>query len=268
MTNPLGIDPNLISLHLGDFHLQVRWYSVMYILGYVLGSYLLVKLSKSKFLPLTKVQIDQYVIHLIIGMIVGARIVYCFVYDFPGLMQNPLSLFEIWKGGLSFHGAVLGMVIATWLTSKKLNISFFIISDAMALAGTPGLFFGRIGNFVNGELYGRVTDVPWGMVFPEGGPIPRHPSMLYEGLMEGVVLTMILWFFVKRVRNYGMMGTIFLAGYGVFRFIVEFYREPDPQMGYVLFNFFTTGQVLCFLMIIASFVFYRISQIRPVRISQ
>ncbi|MDH4467519.1 MAG: prolipoprotein diacylglyceryl transferase [Bacteriovoracaceae bacterium] len=264
--NPLGIDPNLISWHLGDFHLQVRWYSVMYITGYIVGSYLLGRLAARKFLPLSKVAIDQYVINLIIGMIIGARVTYCFIYDFPALVKNPFSLFEVWKGGLSFHGAVIGMVLATWKISKKFHVPFFVISDSMALAGTPGLLFGRIGNFINGELFGRVTDVSWGVIFPEGGPLPRHPSMLYEGVMEGIVLSLVLWFLLKKVKYYGYIGAAFLAGYGFFRFIVEFFREPDPQMGYVLFDFFTTGQILCFLMLIPAFIVYRLANHYKIKI--
>jgi phosphatidylglycerol:prolipoprotein diacylglycerol transferase len=159
----------------------------------------------------------------------------------------------VWKGGLSFHGAVVGMCTVTWWFAKKNGLHFFHIGDCMAVAGSPGLFFGRMGNFINGELYGRVTDSWLGVVFPGAGPFPRHASQLYEGVLEGLVLFGILFIVHKRERFYGVVSSVFLLGYGVFRFIVEFFREPDAQLGYY-FGFLTMGQLLCLCMIIGSFV--------------
>jgi phosphatidylglycerol:prolipoprotein diacylglycerol transferase len=164
-----------------------------------------------------------------------------------------MDMLAVWKGGLSFHGAVFGMCMATWIFARKNNLHFFQIADCMAVAGSPGLFFGRMGNFINGELYGRVTDSWAGVVFPGAGVFPRHPSQLYEGFSEGILLFIILFVIHKRERFYGVASSVFLLGYGVFRFVVEFFREPDSQLGYY-FGYFTMGQILCFLMIVGSFV--------------
>ena len=163
----------------------------------------------------------------------------------------------MWKGGLSFHGAVFGMCISTYLFARKNKVHFFQLADCLAVAGGPGLFFGRMGNFINGELYGRVTDSWAGIIFPGGGPFPRHPSQLYEGVLEGIVLFFILFWVHRRQKIYGIVSAVFLLGYGTFRFIVEFFREPDSQLGYY-FGYFTMGQFLCLAMIILSYGIYRL----------
>lgn len=240
-------DPVIFSLG----PVQVRWYGLMYVLGFVVGGFILKRLARRNFWPLPVESIDKYITTIIIGMFIGARLVYVFVYNWDYYSNNLLDLLAVWKGGLSFHGAVLGMCIATWLFARKHKLHFFQLGDCMAVAGTPGLLFGRIGNFINGELYGRVTDSWAGVVFPDGGPFPRHPSQLYEGLLEGIVLFALLYVVHKRERFYGVCSALFLAGYGVFRFIVEFFREPDAQLGY-FFGFLTMGQILCLLMLPAS----------------
>lgn len=242
------IDPVIFSLG----PLQVRWYGAMYVIGFLVGGAILKHLCDKKFWPLPKEAIDKYITWIIIGMFLGARIFYTFIYNWDYYSENLGDILAVWKGGLSFHGAVVGMCIATWLFAKKHNLHFFQIADSMALAGSPGLFFGRMGNFINGELYGRVTDSWAGVVFPGAGPFPRHPSQLYEGVLEGILLFFILYAVHKRERFYGVASSTFLLGYGVFRFIVEFFREPDSQLGYY-FGYFTMGQILCFLMIIGSF---------------
>lgn len=250
--NENWIDPVIFSVG----PLQVRWYGAMYVMGFVVGGFILKYLSKKKFWPLSVEAIDKYITWLIIGMFLGARTFYVFIYNWEYYSNNLVDIFSVWKGGLSFHGAVVGMSIATWLFAKKNKLHFFQIADCMAVAGAPGLFFGRMGNFINGELYGRVTDSWAGVVFPGGGPFPRHPSQLYEGLLEGIVLFFILFFVHKREKFYGVVSAVFLLGYGVFRFIVEFFREPDAQLGYY-FNYFTMGQFLCLGMVIASYFIYR-----------
>jgi phosphatidylglycerol:prolipoprotein diacylglycerol transferase len=233
--------------------IQVRWYGAMYVLGFVVGSFILKYLAKKKFWPLSQDDIDKYVTWLIVGMFLGARLFYVFLYNWEYYSVNPADIFSVWKGGLSFHGAVVGMCMVTWWFAKKNGLHFFHIGDCMAVAGTPGLFFGRMGNFINGELYGRVTDSWLGVVFPGAGPFPRHASQLYEGLLEGLVLFGILFIIHKRQRFYGVVSSVFLLGYGVFRFIVEFFREPDAQLGYY-FGLLTMGQLLCIGMILGSFL--------------
>lgn len=247
--NQEWIDPVIFSVG----PLQVRWYGAMYVLGFLVGSALLKYLSDKKFLPISKDSIDNYVTTLIIGMFLGARLFYVTLYNWEYYSVNLLDVFSVWKGGLSFHGAVFGMCMATWYFAKKHGLHFFQIADSMAVAGSPGLFFGRMGNFINGELYGRVTDSWAGVVFPGAGPFPRHPSQLYEGILEGIVLFLILFAVFKRERFYGVCSSVFLLGYGVFRFIVEFFREPDTQLGYYL-GYFTMGQILCFCMIVGSYL--------------
>lgn len=243
------IDPVIFSLG----PLQVRWYGALYVVGFLVGGYILAHLAKKNFWPLPKTKIDEYITTIIIGMFFGARLFYVFLYNWDYYSLHLGDIFSVWKGGLSFHGAVFGMCMATWIFARKHDLHFFQIADCMAVAGSPGLFFGRMGNFINGELYGRVTDSWAGVVFPGAGPFPRHASQLYEGILEGIVLFLILYAVHKRERFYGVCSATFMLGYGVFRFIVEFFREPDSQLGYYL-GYFTMGQILCFLMIPGAFI--------------
>jgi phosphatidylglycerol:prolipoprotein diacylglycerol transferase len=242
--NQEWMDPVIFSLG----PLQVRWYGAMYVMGFLIGGAILKYLADKKFWPLPKEAIDKYVTMLIIGMFLGARLFYILFYNWEYYSVNLIDVFAVWKGGLSFHGAVFGMCTATWIFARKNNLHFFQIGDCMAVAGSPGLLCGRLGNFINGELYGRVTDSWAGIVFPGGGPFPRHPSQLYEGFLEGIVLFVILFYIHKRERFYGVVSAFFLLGYGTFRFIVEFFREPDSQLGFYL-GYFTMGQILCFCML-------------------
>lgn len=261
--NPLGIDPAIIRIDsfLGLFPIEVRWYGLMYVLSYVLGSFLLKRLSDQGFLPMNKKQIDQYVTSLMIGMFLGARFFYVFIYNWDYYAHNLSDIIAIWKGGLSFHGALFGMCLATLWMAKRVGVHFFQIADSLALAGTLGLFWGRMGNFLNGELYGRVTDSAIGMVFPLAGPYPRHASQLYEGLSEGLILFLVLWFIIRpKQKIYGVVSTFFMAGYGLFRYLVEFFREPDSQLGYYFGGTTTMGQILCLIMIALSFVVYLLAK--------
>jgi phosphatidylglycerol:prolipoprotein diacylglycerol transferase len=188
MNNTNWFDPVLVSLG----PLEIRWYCLMYVLGFLVGGQILKYLANEKFWPVAKEEIDKYVTWLIVGMFLGARLAYVFIYNWDYYSDHFMDAFAVWKGGLSFHGAVAGMCLATWIFARKHKLHFFQIADCMAVAGSPGLFFGRMGNFINGELYGRVTDSWAGMVFPGGGPFPRHPSQLYEGISEGHILFAIL----------------------------------------------------------------------------
>lgn len=238
------IDPVIFSLG----PLQVRWYGAMYVMGFLFGGAILKYLADRKFAPLNGNSIDKFITWLIISMFLGARLTYVFLYNWEYYSVNLLDIFSIWKGGLSFHGALLGMGIATYLFAKKHDIPFYKVSDSLAVAGTQGLLWGRLGNFINGELYGRITDSWIGIVFPGGGPFPRHPSQLYEGITEGIILFLVIFYVHKREKFYGVASGVFFIGYGALRFFVEFFREPDPQLGFYL-KFLTLGQVLSILMI-------------------
>jgi len=247
----LNIDPVLFQLG----SLQVRWYGLMYVIGFVLGGFLGKKLAREKFFQITEKQVDTFITYTMVGIFVGARLVYCFVYNPSYYLQNPLEIPAVWHGGLSYHGAIIGLYFALSLFAKNYRIPNLQVFDATALMGSQGIFFGRMGNFINGELWGRVTDVPWGIVFPEGGPHPRHPSQIYEALLEGLLVFILLWILKKRFKIYGLLASCYLIFYGIARFIIEFFREPDVQMGYYL-GFLTMGQILCFLMILGGAVLY------------
>jgi phosphatidylglycerol:prolipoprotein diacylglycerol transferase len=179
-------------------------------------------------------------------------------YDLGAYLRSPLEIFAVWHGGMSFHGGLIGSVVGGILFCRKYRLNFWQLADIVIVTAPIGLGLGRIGNFINGELYGRVTDVPWGMVFPAGGPLPRHPSQLYEALLEGVVLFGLLWSIKDRSLKPGVLLSLFLILYGLFRFFVEFFREPDPQLGFVL-GPFSMGQVLSAGVILAgaALLFYR-----------
>lgn len=229
--------------------LAVRWYGLMYAVGYVLGYRLVRTRTARAILPMGKADLESWIGYLVIGMLVGARVIYAVVYDRPAFARDPMELLRVWHGGLSFHGAVLGMTIACVLFAHVHRVRFLAVADLLALAGTPGLFFGRLGNFINGELYGRPSNVPWAMVFPADRlRVPRHPSQLYEALAEGVLLGLIIWTLARwsLARGWyrsGLLASVFLIGYGVFRFLIEFTRQPDAQLGLII-GPFSMGQLL------------------------
>lgn len=247
MSNHYIVDFDPIIFSLGP--LQVRWYGLMYVAGFVLSGYILKTLSRRGFFQAGVDKIDSMVTHMILGMFVGARIFYVFIYNWDYYSQHFGELFAVWKGGLSFHGALAGLLAGGYIFARKNNVTWAEVMDNTALSGAWGLFFGRMGNFINGELYGRTTDSAVGMIFHGGGPYPRHPSQLYEGISEGIILPLILWAVLPRVKNYGYLASIFLIGYGSFRYIVEFFREPDAQLGYYFGGTTTMGQILCFIMV-------------------
>lgn len=242
MDYPL-IDPVIVRIG----PLQLRWYGLMYIVGFLVAYFLILHVCRKKKLPMNGTDVEDLITYSIVGLVLGARIGYCLIYHPSYYLAHPAKFFAVWEGGMSFHGGLVGLLASGWLFSRLKQKPFLMLADLGAMAATPGLFFGRIGNFINGELYGRVTDVRWGMVFPGGGPFPRHPSQLYEAVGEGLLLFLVLYPVMQRTKKHGVTFGVFLICYGVIRFILEFFREPDPQLGFVV-GWLTMGQVLCVLM--------------------
>ncbi len=255
------IDPVLV--HIGP--LEIRWYGLMYLFGFGLA-YLIVRSElRRKQGPIPVEDADDLLFHMILGLLIGGRIGYVLFYNLPAYLAAPWEVVAVWHGGMSFHGGLLGMVIAAWLFARRHHVQVLELTDLAALAAPPGLMLGRLGNFINGELFGRVTTLPWGIVFPGGGDLPRHPSQLYEAFFEGPVLFAILWLLRRRTRVPGELLSVFLVLYGLFRFSIEFVREPDPQLGFVI-AWLTMGQILCLSMILAGiglFVYLRVRGARP-----
>ena len=243
-----NIDP--VLLHLWG-PLQIRWYSLLYVGGFVVGRAILRRLAKEDRFLFTPDDVEQFILWLLIGCVVGARLIYVFVYDPENLMRDPMYLFQVYRGGLSFHGGLLGVIVASLIFARKKGIPWWNLADAMALATPTGLAMGRIGNFINGELFGRVSHVPWAMIFREGGPEPRHPSQIYEFFLEGVFLFCLVWFVKSKTRKDGRISMAFLIGYSLCRFIAEFFREPDAQVGYLLLGL-SMGQILSLIMLVIS----------------
>ncbi len=242
-----NIDPVAISLG----PVKIHWYGLMYLAGFLAFLWLGKLRARQDYIFVKPEQVSDMLFYGVLGVVLGGRIGYVLFYNLPQFFQDPLLLLKIWQGGMSFHGGLLGVIVAMWIYQKKQGWGFWKTMDFVAPTVPIGLCFGRIGNFINGELWGRVTDMPWGMVFPFGGPLPRHPSQLYQALLEGVVLFVILWLYSSKPRPVGAVSGLFLMGYGVFRFGVEFVREPDAHIGYLAFDWFTMGQLLTLPMIIA-----------------
>jgi phosphatidylglycerol---prolipoprotein diacylglyceryl transferase len=228
--------------------ISMRWYGLMYIFGFV-SSYLLVMYQlKKKNLKIDRAIIDDLFFYLILGLIVGARLGYVIFYN-PGFyLHNPLEIFVIWRGGMSFHGGLIGTFIAGLIVIKKKKLNFFRTADLIIPTCPIGIGFGRLGNFINGELFGKPASVPWAMVFPEGGPSLRHPSQLYEMFFEGILLFCVLWIYKDRKKRDGDVFSLFLILYGLFRIFCELFREPDSQLGY-FFGLLSMGQILSLCMI-------------------
>ena len=245
-----NIDP--VAVDLG--FLQIRWYGISYIVG-ILGAWALLHYrAKTGRFGWTVEQVADLMFYGILGVIIGGRLGSVLFYNLPYYLSNPLDVVKVWQGGMSFHGGLIGVLIAAWLYGRRINKTFFEAADFLAPVVPVGLFTGRIGNFINAELWGKPTDVSWGMVFPGAGSLPRHPSQLYEAFLEGLCLFVILWWFSSRPRPLMAISGLFLLGYGLFRFAVEFVREPDAHLGYLGFGWLTMGQVLSFPMILVGVV--------------
>ncbi len=235
--------------------LAIRWYGLMYLLGFLAAYYLVRYQLKEKNLAKLIPHLENLLFWLALGLIIGARLGHVLFY-FPGYyFRHPLEIPAIWHGGMSFHGGLLGVLIVGIIYARKYRLDFWFWADLFVVPAPIGLGLGRIGNFINGELYGRPTNVPWAMIFPAGGPIPRHPSQIYEAFGEGLVLFLIMW----KVRNKswpsGYKFALFLVSYGIIRFFIEFFREPDKGVS-LAFGWMTRGQVFCLLMIICGILIF------------
>lgn len=241
------IDP--VAIHIGP--IKVHWYGLMYLFGILSGWLLLYYRAKIKpWSPVKPEQVGDLTFYIALGVILGGRIGYIVFYNPLLYIHNPLQMLYLWDGGMSFHGGFLGVLIAFWLYSRQLKVNFFDLGEFAAPVIPIGLGAGRLGNFINGELWGRVTESPIGMVFPTGGALPRYPSQLFEFFFEGVVLFSILWLVtIKKRPRYLVLG-LFMFLYGCARFVCEFVRQPDPQYGFIFFNWMTMGQILSLPMII------------------
>lgn len=261
-----NLDPTFLSLG----PVTIRWYGLMYLVGFTSGYFLVKRKFRLGLCALQPEQQQDLITYLLAGMLIGARSVYVLIYN-PEILQDSFwNLFAVWQGGLSYHGAAIGFAVAMWLYGRKIKVEFFHICDYVCLAAGLGVFFGRIGNFINGELWGRTTDVPWGVIFSNtgGGPLPRHPSQLYQAIGEGLLLMILLLLIEKREvrkgfapnpkdqkkkthlwKRTGIMGSSYLIFYGASRFMTEFFRQPDPQLGFY-FGWMSMGQILCLMMIL------------------
>ncbi len=241
-----SIDP--VFMRLGP--IQLRWYGLMYVISFIITYLILKNEAVRKKLPLNGEDISDLLFYGILGVVLGGRIGYILFYNLGFYLQHPLKILAVWEGGMSFHGGFIGVIAAFWIYARSREISFWTIIDIAAQCAPVGLGLGRIGNFINGELYGRATDLPWGIVFPGTNGVPRHPSQLYEAFLEGFLLFFIVRFAARHSETTGVSGWTFVTGYGLFRFIVEFFRQPDVQMGIYL-GYFSMGQILSFPMFIA-----------------
>lgn len=242
-----AIDP--VALQLGS--LKIHWYGLMYLTGFAAAWWLGMRRARQPGSTLTPQHVHDLIFYGALGVVLGGRIGYILFYDLASYLAEPLNILKLWQGGMSFHGGLAGVLFALWLYARKLQQQFFVLTDFVAPLVPIGLGAGRIGNFINGELWGKVSDVPWAMVFPGGGPLARHPSQLYQAVLEGVLLFIILWIYSARPRPVMAVSGLFLLLYGLFRLTVEFVRLPDAHLGYLAFGWLTMGQLLSLPMLLA-----------------
>ena len=246
--NPIALDLGLI---------KVRWYAIAYLVGILSSWSLILKIISIKKLNLNSEIINELISNIIIGIILGGRLGYILFYNFGYFLDNFIEIFKIWNGGMSFHGGLIGVIIAVIYTARKYDTKLMLLADLVAITAPIGIFFGRLANFINGELYGRITNHYFGIIFPNGGKLPRHPSQLYEAFFEGLFLFLILLTalqFKNVLEKNGLLCGLFISLYGMFRFFIEFVREPDAHIGLLYLNF-TMGQLLCLPMLILGLFF-------------
>jgi phosphatidylglycerol---prolipoprotein diacylglyceryl transferase len=241
------IDPVIFSVGPA----QIRWYSLFYIISFVIGYIFIKKNIRAKDIKISDDHYDTLLFLIMLGVVIGARFGYVLFYGFADYLSQPWRVFAFWEGGMSFHGGVIAVILFGLIYVRKKRLDFYGLADAVVPFAALGLGLGRIGNFINGELYGRVTDVPWAMVFPGTDGRPRHPSQLYQALFEGFLLFVVLQFCYRRIKSKGTIFWMFVGLYGIIRFVIEFFRQPDAHLGFVI-SIFTMGQILCFVMIILS----------------
>lgn len=254
------IDP--VAFALGP--LTVHWYGLMYLVGFMAAWLLALRRSERPWSPVRRKQVEDLVVYGAFGVILGGRLGYVMFYNLDKWLSDPLWLFRVWEGGMSFHGGLLGVLVALWLFSRRTNQSFLALGDFVTIMVPIGLGLGRIGNFIGQELWGRPTNSWVGMVFPnDPEQLPRHPSQLYQAFLEGLVLFLVLLIFTRKPRPAGMVGGLFLTLYGSFRFVAEFFRAPDGHIGFDLFDWMTRGQLLSLPMIAAGLGLILWSWLRP-----
>jgi len=246
---------NPVAVDLGP--LQIHWYGLMYLAAFVCGYFILYRQAKLGLTPVKPEQVEDALFYTAMGVVLGGRIGYTIFYGWENLVENPLWMFKVWEGGMSFHGGFLGVMASAYLFAKKYKISLGAYLDGLALAVPIGIGFGRLGNFIGQELWGRPTSLPWGVLFPrDASGLPRHPSQLYEMALEGIVLFVIIYAYSRKIRPDWSAGALFIFFYGLFRFLIEFVREPDVQIGFDLFNVISRGQILSLPMIIAGIILW------------
>lgn len=260
MLNVPLIDP--IAFTIGP--LKVHWYGLMYLAGFIMAFVLAEWRVKHYRLSWTSDNVSDLIFYCALGVIIGGRLGYMIFYDTSQLIANPLRLVKLWEGGMSFHGGLLGVIIAMMCFAARFKKSFLEVADFVAPLVPLGLLAGRLGNFINGELWGRVSDVPWAMVFPNADALPRHPSQLYELGLEGIGLFILVWCYARKPRPAGCVSAVFLIGYSISRLVIECFREPDTQLGFVAFDWLTMGQLLSLPMLLVGIGLWWIKRCKPI----
>lgn len=254
-----NIDPDLLRFSLFGRDLAIRWYGFLYVLSFILGYIFYRRLLRMREVKVSRDQYEGIIFAIMLGVILGGRLGYVFFYNLPWYLKHPQEILFVWEGGMSFHGGALGVIIATWIYLKRQKLNFYKLADPAMPLVAVGLGLGRLGNFINAELWGSETTLPWGMVFPSDPEmLVRHPTQLYELFLEGIVLFIVSMILLKKSKKEGLVFWIFIGLYGIFRFLVEFVRVPDDlevyrEYGY-LFGFMTIGQILSILMVVASVI--------------
>ena len=251
-------DINPIFISLGDFH--IYWYGIMYLIAFLSAWYVGNLYIKKNIVGINRDGFSDLMFYCFLGILIGGRVGYTIFYNFSYTLENPITIFYLWNGGMSFHGGFIGVILAIVYFCKKNKIPFFEISDFIVRLVPIGLFTGRVGNFINGELWGKPTDIIWGVIFPKIDNLPRHPTQIYEAILEGIVLFIILNFVFTEKLKASVMTSYFLILYSLFRFTVEFFRVPDAHIGYLALNWVTMGQILCIPMFLLGLYFLKIGK--------
>jgi len=268
-----NFSPDIAKFSLLGLNLQIRWYGLFYVISFLIGFLLYRYNLKFRKIKLPREQYESAIFHVMLGVILGGRLGYVLFYNLPFYFQHPAAIFAVWEGGMSFHGGALGVIIAGLIFTRRYKLPFLSMADAAIPLVAIGLGLGRLGNFVNAELWGRPTNLPWGMIFPGSDGIPRHPTQLYEFFLEGVVMCLVTYYLLRKLKRPGLVFFSFIGLYGVFRFLIEFVRQPDDISFYdkfgFIFGFMTIGQFLSFLMILAAgYGIWKINRKSPAEISQ